>query len=263
MTDAAPPPPPPPDPLPPPQPPPQPVPPASQSPPPPPSSPPPSSLPPPGPSQPAAPPAAAALADAARPSGPLPKQNASLVWVLILSAAGFCLLTLLCLGLIAAIALPMVFKMHRGANETAARTNLQQVWNAQAQYAKQTDCYAGSAKVLQQAGLLDPTIAGAFETYAGNRDGAAQPEQGYVFRMLQGNDANVTAFVDGYDAKGRRQLSSWAATARPSQPGSTGDHQFYITEAGVIYAKQGAKDAQFLLTAAPSNDANDDWIAQP
>lgn len=145
-------------------------------------------------------------------------------------------------------------------NETAVVQNLKALATAQAQYIKKHDCYAASGWELNASGtLIALDLKNAFEDWHGNGDQRApQPKAGYVFRMLQGNETGWLAYrKDPNDPT--YGMNTWAAVARASEPGTSGENQYYITEVGTVYkmpepTHQDPRFKTFLLDAAPNSN---------
>lgn len=189
---------------------------------------------------------------------PAPKKSkTTLVVVLIVVAVGFVFL-LICAAIVAAIAIPNLLASKTAAMQVSAIAALKQTATAQAQFRAQNDYYADSAAKLTEAGCLtDPRLVQAFQQHNNNADTGTQPRTGYLFRMLHGEGANPTGWVANPAGGGSAQpgvpmlLSSWGATARPAEPGTTGNMQYFIGEAGLIYQNSQPTNPDFVLSAAP------------
>lgn len=140
------------------------------------------------------------------------------------------------IAIIAAIAIPNLLASKIATNETAAVQNLKAVATAQAQFIKKQDFYATSGSLLNSTGtLIAADLKAAFELWQTNADGTASPKAGYVYRMLQGDDTtNLTSYwKDSTDIT--KGMNTWATTTRAAEPATSGENQYYITEAGTVY----------------------------
>lgn len=168
------------------------------------------------------------------------------------------------IAIIAAIAIPNLLASKIATNETAAVQNLKALATAQAQYIKKQDNYSYSGTLLNSTGtLIAADLKNAFEVWQGNGDqGTPQPKAGYNFRMLQGstsdNSDHTSYWKDAAD--GTAGMNTWAAICRAAEPGTSGENQYYISEAGTVYKKAEETDStqtlykKFRLEETPAND---------
>jgi hypothetical protein len=134
---------------------------------------------------------------------------------------------------------------YKGPTHASAVKLLRQVATAQMMYIRRWDAYAHSAKGLQNTNVLPAAFAAAFGSWQENGDaGKPVAYQGFVFRMLQGDDANelTSYWKDATDSS--QGMNTWACIARPAD--GTGD-QFYISEAGTVYRKPDTGKGKFML----------------
>ena len=119
-------------------------------------------------------------------------------------------------------------------------------------WAASSSSFAASGRQLAEAQLISPEFGQAFESHLGNGDQFLTPKAGYVYRVLFGTADEPLAFVINPDAPPDQwQLSSFGFTNRPSIPGTSGENQFFITEAGTVYKKEGKNTAVWLLSDVP------------
>lgn len=128
-----------------------------------------------------------------------PKKIGASCWAL--SCAGFIIMVM------AAIAGPKLISARSNGNEAAALGALKSIQNAQRLHREKGSPSFGNLETLGAAKLIDGVLASG-------------TKQGYVFEC-QASTAHPS--------------SLWAATARPSVPGKTGDRHFAITHSGEIY----------------------------
>jgi len=146
---------------------------------------------------------------------------------------GFSLIELLIvvaiIGIIAAIAIPNLIASRRAANEGAAKANMRTVTSAQATYqATAGSGQFGTAAELQSAGLVDTILF------------AAAGKSGYSFATTPTASSTTAAAT----------YTSTASTQSPSGVTATGTHNFFSSEAGVIY--QGAPSASAMTQGSTS-----------
>ncbi|HTL52186.1 MAG TPA: hypothetical protein VL860_06405 [Planctomycetota bacterium] len=191
---------------------------------------------------------------------PPPKKGLP-AWAVLLIVASICVVALPCVAIIAAIAIPNLLVSKMAVNETASIQNLKALATAQAQFIKKYDYYSADGFHLNAGGtLIAHDLSAAFEAHQGNGDSAAPvPKAGYVYRMLLGEGSNPKSYVTGNSPTGEMMLSSWGATSRPAVPGTTGENQFYITEAGTVYKQADPMTGKFILDAAPPAGQNPGW----
>jgi type IV pilus assembly protein PilA len=148
---------------------------------------------------------------------------------------GFSLIELLIvvaiIGIIAAIAIPNLIASRRAANEGAAKANMRTITSAQATYQATTGSgQFGTDVQLEGDSLVDTVLFDA----AG--------KSGYLF---------VTTPV----ASSGGTPASYTSTATVLSAGgvtATGTHNFFSTEAGVIYQSVGAVTTTTMTSASTS-----------
>jgi type IV pilus assembly protein PilA len=148
---------------------------------------------------------------------------------------GFSLIELLIvvaiIGIIAAIAIPNLIASRRAANEGAAKANMRTITSAQATYHVTSGSgFFGSQAALQNDGLVDSVL---FQT-AG--------KSGYVFK---------TTPVTG-TAGAPNSYTSTATVQAAGGVTGTGTHNFFSTEAGVIYQNTGTVTTAVMTSASVS-----------
>ena len=147
---------------------------------------------------------------------------------------GFSLIELLIvvaiIGIIAAIAIPNLIASRRAANEGAAKANMRTITSAQATYQITTGAGRfGTQTQLQNDSLVDSVLF------------AAAGKTGYVFVSAPAGVAPAP--------------STYTSTATVMSAGgvtATGTHNFFSTEAGVIYASTGVLAATTMTSASGS-----------
>ncbi|MBI4583140.1 MAG: prepilin-type N-terminal cleavage/methylation domain-containing protein [Planctomycetes bacterium] len=126
---------------------------------------------------------------------------------------GFTLIELMVIiaviGIIATFAIPGLNNAKKRTNETSAVASLRTISKAQIQHRNRFSTFATVAE-LQSNGYIDTTFADA-------------QKSGYQF-------------VDDQVPTN----ASWAVSAQPINPGTTGDRYFYINTSGVIRHRDGA-----------------------
>ncbi|MGH7144872.1 MAG: ankyrin repeat domain-containing protein [Planctomycetota bacterium] len=129
---------------------------------------------------------------------------------------------------------------------------LRELATAQAQYNKKTDYYSASGQALNQAGtLIASDMAGAFEAYLGNGDGATpKAYHGYVFRMLQGDGVDGKTNFYKQDGAPDQGMNTWGCIARPVNGQGK---QYFISEQGTVYEKADPGTGKFLLECCIPN----------
>lgn len=131
---------------------------------------------------------------------------------------GFSLIELLIvvavIAIIAAIAVPNLLSSKKAANEAAAIAHIRTWSSAQEIYLTRHGIYASSEEELVADGLV----------------GTPDPEQlGYVFSI-----DNPSGLRD-----------RWWGSARPQEPGVSGDRYFYIDQTGAIrWSREGPATAE-------------------
>jgi hypothetical protein len=151
---------------------------------------------------------------------------------------------------------------HQHNMEVGTQQNLKMLATAQHQYIRRTNCYAASAKDLPaDPPFIDNELKTAFEIWQKNNDTATPtPKHGYIYRMLQG-DQHVGPISYRKDpADSSKGMNTWGIIARTAEPGTAGEHQYFITEAGTIYRHDEPPQGdpqykQFLLDTVPSDEA--------
>jgi type IV pilus assembly protein PilA len=148
---------------------------------------------------------------------------------------GFSLIELLIvvaiIGIIAAIAIPNLIASRRAANEGAAKANMRTITSAQATYQATT----GSGQFGTAAALLGDSLVDSVLFQAAGKSG-------YTF---------LTTPVVG----GAGVPNSYTSTATVQAAGGvtgTGTHNFFSTEAGVIYQNTGAVTTTVMTVASAS-----------
>jgi len=145
--------------------------------------------------------------------GPQPpaKSNA-LVWIILASLLGGCLVVGAIIAVVAAIAIPNLIDARKGSNEAASIGALRTLTTAQALYREGdkdkngTLDYAASLEDLRRVGLIDGILGGGMK-------------QGYRFEIVEGTEER------------------WSATAVPLQPGKSGERSFFVDESGIIRSR--------------------------
>ncbi|HTL52260.1 MAG TPA: hypothetical protein VL860_06790 [Planctomycetota bacterium] len=166
---------------------------------------------------------------------PVPAKRASLAGVLLRFG-----LVLALVLIVLAVAIPnmMASKITNcGGPGGVAGNSLKAIATAQAQYYKRFNCYADSAWRLNQAGtLISADLKFAFEDYQSDGDSTTPvPKAGYIFRMLHGDvDSGAYGFYNNPNDR-NAGMTTWGATCRAADPGTSGENQYYISEAGTVY----------------------------
>ncbi|MGH7144053.1 MAG: type IV pilin protein [Planctomycetota bacterium] len=160
--------------------------------------------------------------------------------------------------IVAAIAIPNLLASKLATNETAVVQNLKALATAQMQYNKMNDTFASNAADLNANGtLIAADLKMAFEVFQKNGDEETPtPKAGYVFRMLQGrsSDKPTSLYVKPGDPTGG--MNSYGVIARAVEPGTTGEHQYFIAEWGTVYehdepSSNDPNYKKFLLDCVP------------
>ncbi|MBN1442987.1 MAG: prepilin-type N-terminal cleavage/methylation domain-containing protein [Planctomycetes bacterium] len=122
------------------------------------------------------------------------------------SKEGFTLIELMIvvaiIAIIAAIAIPSLLNARKAGNEASAISSLRTLTTVNEQYRTRFGRYPGAIGDLSTASYIDSVLGSGLKA-------------GYAF-----------GFVGGQN--------TWACTANPSDPGTTGDRYFFVNQSGVI-----------------------------
>ncbi|GIW71281.1 MAG: hypothetical protein KatS3mg102_0823 [Planctomycetota bacterium] len=121
------------------------------------------------------------------------------------------MLVIAVIGILAAIAVPMLVDARKGGNEASAKAGLRTIFNAQAQFRERDKDNDGQPNYA--ATLMELHVHGALV----DSELAQGTRSGYVFEILPG--AN---------------MFTWSGRASPQVPGKSGDNFFFVDESGVI-----------------------------
>jgi type II secretory pathway pseudopilin PulG len=119
------------------------------------------------------------------------------------------------IGIISAIAVPAVFEAKKATNEASAARRCGMVYIAQELYMNLHGTYT-SIEELENAELLEKDLLWT-RTRTGEGAVILKSRHGYKFKML-----------------GTGGTESWAMSAVPVAPGTSGDRSFYVDNTGVI-----------------------------
>jgi prepilin-type N-terminal cleavage/methylation domain-containing protein len=138
----------------------------------------------------------------------------SIIWrYLFVRDTGFTLIELMIvvaiIAIIAAIAIPNLIESKKAAHEASAVSSLRTLGSSQELYRARYLSYASLAE-LADKGIIDPILA--------DSTGPTCVKAGYYYSCI-------------------RTAAWWCATARPGNPGQSGDRCFRIATNGVIYYK--------------------------
>jgi hypothetical protein len=107
---------------------------------------------------------------------------------------------------------------------------------------------------------LGPLVAAASAGgYGRAAEGAPQPYQGYVFRMLDRQGAAAPGGAIDFRAPDGRMLGGWAAIATPARYGVSGIMTFMVSHHGVVWERDLGPDTARLAAAITAFDPGPGW----
>jgi prepilin-type N-terminal cleavage/methylation domain-containing protein len=168
------------------------------------------------------------------------------------SSAGFTLIELMIvlaiLGIILAIAFARYGNMHARGNEASAIASIRAIAAAQWAFA-QTCGHQKYAPTLAALGQPAPATGEAFLS-PDLTSGDVVEKEGYQFRITAQPSEDATTATG---CNGSTLVSSYAATADPTHPGTSGDRYFAVNADRVMYEDTQTFTANMPETGAPGH----------